>query len=301
MRVADLFAGSGGTSLGAELAGATVVYAANHSPFAVATHQLNHPNALHVCQDLRQANWGELPAHDLLWASPACQVYSPANAKKKTTRHDGDRATAWAVIDCADINEPRAIAVENTPEFRRWRLYPEWKSALSKLGYSLSEHIIRASHHGVPQRRDRLFVLGIKSGRTPYFHRSMTETPFGPCVDWAAEGWRDVSKASVDVRDRIDRGRSNHGRTFLTQHTTNHPGTSLAEPIRTITTADQWALVDGDRYRTLTIVENLRAQSFPDTYQFPAGATRKQCIRGIGNAVAPFVARDVVRAVMEAA
>lgn len=300
--VADLFAGFGGTSTGAVMAGARVVYAADHSQFAIDAHALNHPETHHVCQDLRQADWCELPPHDLLWGSPSCQVYSRANAKKKSTRADGDRSTAWAVIDCADVTEPRAVIVENVEDFAtRWRLFPEWLTALRKLGYTVSVHTIRASHHGVPQRRDRLFVVGTKSGFVPHFHKAATEAKFRPCIDWDAPGWKPVASGSADVQARIAKGRANHGHTFLTQHVTNHPGTSLDEPIRTLTTADQWAVVRGDEYRTLTVVENLRAQSFPDTFRLPAKATRKQIIRGIGNAVPPFVARDVIRTVMEAA
>jgi DNA (cytosine-5)-methyltransferase 1 len=301
VRVADLFAGSGGTSTGAAMAGAHVVYAANHSPFSVATHALNHPSAVHVCQDLRQADWSELPPYDLLWASPSCQVYSSANAKKKASRHDGDRATAWAVVDCADITEPSSVVIENVREFRRWRLYPEWRSALAKLGYSLTEHILQASHHGVPQRRERLFLIGTKSGRQPYFHRAMSETPFGPCIDWESGEWKLRTEAAPGAQRRMAVAVRNHGPRCLSQHTTGHKGVPLNEPIRTITTQDHWVVVDGDRYRGLTIPEYLRAQSFATTHRFPEGASRGDCIEGIGNAVPPRLACDVIKAVREAA
>lgn len=110
-----------------------------------------------------------------------------------------------------------------------------------------------------------------------------------------------MATARDDVRARIATAQRRHGRRCLSQHVTRHPGVGLDEPIRTITTADQLIVVDGDRYRPLTIVENLRAQSFPDDFQIPTDVTRRDAVKGIGNAVACFVARDVVRAVMEAA
>ena len=74
----------------------------------------------------------------------------------------------------------------------------------------------------------------------------------------------------------------------------------LGEPIRTITTKDQWTLVDGDQYRPLTIREHARAMGFPDSYELPQ-ASRSDVIKGLGNAVCPPVARDIVGAVLEAA
>jgi DNA (cytosine-5)-methyltransferase 1 len=70
MRVIDLFAGLGGFSEGARQAGCEVVWAANHWQAAVDMHAANHPGTAHACQDLHQQDWTQVPAHDLLLASP---------------------------------------------------------------------------------------------------------------------------------------------------------------------------------------------------------------------------------------
>lgn len=301
MKAIDLFAGWGGFSLGAEQAGAMLVWAANHWPLAVEAHAANHPSARHVCQDLRQADWTALPDFDLLLASPACQGHSQASQPRRRRYHDALRATAWAVVDCADITAPRAIVVENVADFRRWRLYPVWRAALEALGYHLEELDLRASLFGAPQRRDRLFVVATRGPKALDLEPSASELPFGPCVEWDAPvTWRPVATASERVRERIAKGRRNHGRRFLTQHVTGHPGVGLDEPIRTITTKDQWAIVDGDRYRPLTVRETARAMGFPDSYRWPEGATRRDQIRGLGNAVCVPQARALVGAVMGA-
>lgn len=301
MRAVDLFAGWGGFTLGAELAGVRVVWAANHWPLAVEAHAANHPHVEHVCQDLRQADWAALPSFDLLLASPACQGHSTASQPRRRTRHDAMRATAWAVIDCAEITKPRAIIVENVPAFRRWQLFDLWAAALGRLGYAIDVRTLRASRHGVPQRRDRLFVIATRRPRLIMLPESATELAFGPCIEWASGTWRPTSDAGAGARVRIARAQRRHGPRCLVQHTSDHMGTPLHEPIRTITTADHWIVVDGDRYRPITVRETARGMGFPDTYRWPERAGRRDQIRGLGNAVPPPLARDVIAAVKEAA
>ena len=99
MKAIDLFAGAGGFSTGATLAGCNVVWAANHWQSAVEIHAANHPGAQHVCQDLHQANWAAVPADDILLASPCCQGHSKARGKASgNPQHDTSRSTAWAVV-----------------------------------------------------------------------------------------------------------------------------------------------------------------------------------------------------------
>lgn len=304
MIAVDLFAGFGGFTLAAERVGMNVAWAGNHWPLAVDAHAANHPGTVHVCQDLRQADWNALPAFDVLLASPACQGHSqaaqPARKRSRTMRakHDAMRATAWAVVDCADVTEPAAIVVENVPDFQHWRLFGSWLSALQALGYRLQIETLTASIHAdVPQRRARLFVVGVHERIKRTRAESMildlpatAEPAFGPHIRWTDGRWRDIDDAGDRVRERWAKGRANHGRRFLMQHVTGHPGVRLSEPVRTITTKDQWAAVDGKRYRPLTIRENTIAMGFPPSYQWPAGATRRQIIAGLGNAVPPALA-----------
>lgn len=301
MKTADLFAGWGGFSIGAEQAGCEVVFAANHWTLAVEAHSINHPHTKHACQDLRQYDWQDMPNYDLLLAAPACQGHSQASQPKRRSYHDALRSTAWAIVDCVDVTEPRAIIVENVPDFKRWRLYPAWRQAIESMGYQLTEQVVRASHHGVAQRRDRLFIIASRVGAIPFDLPTSPEPGFASCIDWSEERWRPLYKAPIRVKERIAKGRSNHGSCFLTQHVTNHPGVALHEPIRTITTKDQWCLVDGNKYRSLTIRELARGMGFPDSYGWPEGVTRTDAIRGLGNAVCPPVGARLVKRVMEAA
>jgi DNA (cytosine-5)-methyltransferase 1 len=300
MRAIDLFAGWGGFTLAARRASLDVVWAANHWKIAVDVHATNHPEATHVCQDLRQADWTRLPRFDVLLASPCCQGHSTASQPKRRQYHDAQRATAWAVVDCADATSPRHLIVENVPSFTRWRLYPVWRNALVMLGYHLQEHVVTASEHGVPQRRTRLFVIG--SRRPSRVHLVAGKEPaFEPCLDPRADGWRPTAHASREAQARFAKARARLGRRFLSQHVTGHPGVPLHEPIRTITTVPRhWTLVEGDRYRYLTDRELARGMGFPDAFTWPADLPHNVVSEGLGNAVAPPAGEAVIRAALAA-
>lgn len=302
MRAIDLFAGAGGFSTGATMAGAQVVWAANHWPAAVQVHANNHPDTVHVCQDLQQADWTQVPAHDLLMASPACQGHSRARGKERA-HHDAQRSTAWAVVSAAECHRPEAVLVENVPEFARWTLYPAWCAAMHALGYALAPMVLDAADHGVAQHRRRLFIVGTRSK-----HPIVLDLPrrahvgSGSLIDFSSGRWSPIDKAgrSPSTLARIAEGRRVCGHRFLTAYYGNERGgRGLDRPVGTITTRDRWAVIDGDRMRMLNVDECRRAMGFPDTYQLPARA--KDAMHMLGNAVVPPVARDVIAALKVAA
>ena len=167
MKAIDLFSGLGGWSTGARQAGVSVVWAANHWPDAVKWHSENHPDTHHECQDLQQANWTQVPDHDLLLASPCCQGHSRARGKANgNPQHDDSRSTAHAVVAALETHKTPLAIVENVPEFLNWILYPAWEAALQALGYSIAPHIVDCADLGVPQNRIRLFIVLTRS-RSP--------------------------------------------------------------------------------------------------------------------------------------
>lgn len=308
MRTVDLFAGFGGFTLAARSAGCKVVWAGNHWQLAVDVHATNHPETEHVCQDLRQADFTRLPALDLLLASPACQAHSSASQPNQVPKHDADRATAWAVIDCAEATLPKAIIVENVLRFReKWVLYPVWKAGLRALGYHLTELVITASRHGVPQRRTRLFIVATRKPAVSALldlhdaaNRYVAEPAFAPHVEWSEGDWRPVAEASEDAQIRFAAAVRNHGPRCFSQHVTGHPGVGLGEPLRTITTKDQWCAIRDGLYRPLLVREYARAMGFPEEFWLP-DVSRAEQVRGIGNAVSPPPARKLIERVMEIA
>lgn len=296
---ADLFAGAGGFSCGAAAAGIDIVYAANHWELAVTVHAANHPNTKHVCQDLRQANWKDLPYHDILLASPCCQGHSEARGKD-TMAHDASRQTAWAVVDCVEVKRPKVLVVENVPEFKKWKLYELWRQSLETLGYHLTTNVMNAADFGVPQNRERLFIVGsLKRGievKSPNHKHTAAET----ILDFKNGSWSQVTKPhrAEATLSRIKRGRETFGDRFIIAYYGNEKGgRSLKAPLGTITTRDRFAVVDGDRMRMLTVDEYKRGMGFPAGYKLPTG--KKEAVHCLGNAVSPPVATELLLQIKE--
>lgn len=300
----DLFAGLGGFTEGASRAGVTVKWAANHWPTAVHWHAANHADTAHACQDLQQADFREAPPHDILLASPACQGHSHARGKDQP-HHDAQRATAWAVVTCAEVHRPPVVLIENVPEFARWVLWPAWTAAMHALGYALQPMVLDAADHGVAQHRRRLFVVATRSKHPLQLRLPRRDhQPAVSCIDLNGGSWSPIARPGRSPRTlvRIAAGRRDHGAQFLAPYYgsgSGETGRSLHRPIGTLTTRARWALIDGDRMRMVRATEGRALMGFPDTYRLPANEATAWHL--IGNAVAPTVAADVINAIREAA
>jgi len=294
----DLFCGLGGFSEGAKAAKVKVTWCANHWKEAVAVHRKNHPEAVHACQDLNQADWTTLPRHSIGLASPACQGHSKARGKERA-HHDACRSTAWAVVSCAEVHWQDCWVVENVPEFLEWRLYPAWESAMRTLGYSLAPHIIDAADLGVPQHRRRVFIVCTRS-KAPIRLKlpKLPHVAVDGCLDRKSTKWSPVVDKVAATKARITAGRAVHGDRFLMAYYGNEKGgRSVHRPLGTVTTHDRYALVEGSMMRMLTAQEYRRIMGFPETYHLPAGSTLAKHM--LGNAVCPPVATALLKAVLE--
>lgn len=171
----DLFCGAGGSSLGAEAAGMTLLMAANHWQRAIDVHQANFPDAGHDCADISQADPRRYPVTDILLASPECTQHSQARGisrkRQDPTLWDApdpaaerSRATMWDVVRFAEQIPYKAIVVENVVEATKWVHWQPWWMAMELLGYRGRIVSTNSMHHGVPQSRDRIYVVWTRNG-----------------------------------------------------------------------------------------------------------------------------------------
>jgi DNA (cytosine-5)-methyltransferase 1 len=188
--VHDMFCGAGGMSAGAVLAGATIVLGANHSAISCASFQKNHPDAKVDCADICSTDPRRYPPADLLLAGPECTHHSYARGRAKNDESlfdpKGDlvaersRATMWDVVRFTEYHRYKAVIVENVEAVSKWGaekgtklahdafgpLFIAWLMAMTGLGYDYKIVHLNSMTVGVPQSRDRHFVVFWRKGET---------------------------------------------------------------------------------------------------------------------------------------
>ena len=206
--VVDNFAGGGGASTGIERAiGRPVDIAINHDPEAVAMHQANHPQTLHLCESVWDVNPCEVCAGrpvGLAWFSPDCKHFSKAKGGKPVQKKI--RGLAWVAVRWAATVQPRVICLENVEEFITWgpltqdgrpcprnrgREFRAFVNALHCLGYAVEWRELRACDYGAPTSRKRLFLVARRDGQ-PIVWPEPTHGPgrkpyrtAAECIDWS--------------------------------------------------------------------------------------------------------------------
>lgn len=181
--IIDCFAGGGGASVGIEMAlGRQVDIAINHNPEAILMHKTNHPDTLHLTEDIFMVNLQKYVKGQhvaLMWASPDCTSHS--KAKGGQPRERGLRILPWAVYKHAKEILPDVIIMENVEEIQQWgpldkngRPIPERKgedykkfiTAMKSIGYIFDSRELVAADYGAPTTRKRWYAIFRRDGRT---------------------------------------------------------------------------------------------------------------------------------------
>jgi DNA (cytosine-5)-methyltransferase 1 len=308
MRTGDLFAGWGGFSEGAEAAGATAVFGANHWKLACDVFRMNHPKADVYEQALGEADFSIFPEIDIMVAGPSCKGFTRARGKERSW-HNKLRNTMWAVINGLEVLKPTVVIIENVPEVQSWQLYPAFMLALELLGYKTEVHLLDAADYGVPQNRVRWFCIGVMSQYTLGIEKDLEKKklpkiPARDHIDWEYSRWSPIQKPgrSLKILSQIKQARKDlkTDRFLLPYYGSGSglTGRSVDRPIGTIVAHDIWAVVDGDRMRMLQPHEASLLMGFPDN--FKRAGTRREQMRGFGNAVCPPVASALFESIQGA-
>lgn len=194
--IVDNFAGGGGASTGIEAAlGRAVDIAINHDEAAIRMHEVNHPDTVHVRNNIWQVDPRDVVKGRhvaLAWFSPDCKHFSKAKGGKP--REKSIRDLAWVVVLWAEKVKPDLILLENVEEFRTWgpldsegfpikeragETFDQWCKALRKAGYKLQFKELRACDYGAPTIRKRFFMVARRDGQ-PIVWPEPTHAPADP-------------------------------------------------------------------------------------------------------------------------
>ena len=180
--IIDAFAGGGGASVGIEMAlGRPVDIAINHDPDAILMHKTNHPDTLHLTEDILKGNLNKYVKGQhvaLMWASPDCTSHSKAKGGKP--REKGLRILPWAVYKHAKEILPDVVLMENVEEIQQWgpldekgypipekkgEDYKKFITAMKSLGYRFDCRELVAADYGAPTTRKRWYAVFRRDGR----------------------------------------------------------------------------------------------------------------------------------------
>lgn len=165
-RTIDLFAGAGGLTIGFEQAGFRTVAAVELDPYAAATLTARHP-----CTEVVRKNILDVDLSvyrglaDVVIGGPPCQPFSSGGLR---AAHEDERDMLPAYLAALDSIRPEAFVMENVPGLatgERRNYLDRIVSEMSALGYEVDWQVLSAVDYGVPQKRRRLFVVGMHGGK----------------------------------------------------------------------------------------------------------------------------------------
>jgi DNA (cytosine-5)-methyltransferase 1 len=225
-RVLDLFSGCGGLSLGFQAAGFDIAAAMEIDELAARSHAINFcknlpPEAVErhaKPRDITRIDPEELAdefdlgspdrAFDIIVGGPPCQAYARVGRAK--LREIAEHPQAFKIDPRADLYlrylhyidrlKPLALLMENVPDILNHggkNIVEEMVDALDGMGYDARYSLLNSAHHGVPQMRDRVFMIA--------FHKSLSvRIAFPKATRWCElppgyDGTRAVALKLIDL------------------------------------------------------------------------------------------------------
>lgn len=314
-KVVSLFAGCGGCDLG--IIGGfifnkkrykklpyKVVYAIDIDQKALNTHKLNFKGTKTQCVDICEVETSEIPDCDIVIGGFPCQSFSTVNPTKNPF---DDRANLYKqMVRVVKDKQPLVFVAENVKglmTLHKGEIFHKVKKAFEDAGYTLSFRLLNAADYGVPQKRERVIIVGFRNDLNLKY-----EFPQAP----NAGNWVPLSvavpKLDIEEEKYYFSKRAVMGMKNAKPNMKRGLWQSLDQPCLTVTShlakvslnsRDPVLLVDEKKelYRRFTPREAARIQSFPENFEFAGSET--DAYRQIGNAVPPVLFWHVSKKIAE--
>lgn len=199
LRVMDLFCGTGGFSKGFENSGSfEVVYGIDILPLSVETFRLNHRRAVGLSADVAKVRRREVAELlklgrgdiDVVIGGPPCQGFSSIRPFRSSLEDDPRNTLFEEFASYVNYFRPRMFVMENVVGLATHRdggTLDQIQATFAEIGYGSDWRILNAAHFGVPQKRERLILLGAQSGIQLRWPAPTHDGEFRTIGHWRAE------------------------------------------------------------------------------------------------------------------
>jgi len=163
-KICDLFAGVGGIRLAFEKAGFKTIFANDIGAKAKMTYDLNFQNPKMTLGDIWKIKIDDIPKFDVLTAGFPCQPFSVAGYRKGFNDEKNGNLF-FRIIEIIDAKKPSIVFLENVKNLEshdHGRTFKMIKELLEKRGYKLKYKVLNALDYGLPQNRERIYIVGFK-------------------------------------------------------------------------------------------------------------------------------------------
>ncbi|MDO4827528.1 MAG: DNA cytosine methyltransferase [Bacteroidia bacterium] len=293
----DLFAGIGGIRLGFESVGGRCVFSSEFDEDACKTYEANFGE--HPSGDITKINAEDIPDFDILLGGFPCQAFSIIG-KKEGFANETCGTLFFDIERILRAKHPRAFMLENVRNLTAHdggNTFKVIREHLEALGYTVYAKVLNALDYGVPQKRERIIIVGF---RDPVLFSFPEPIPVSE-----RKTLEEILEEDVDrkyyVKDNIRQSRldrikdKSYPKPYISHE--NMAGSITPHPYSSALRAGasaNYILINDERRPTER--EMLRIQGFPDTYKIvvPYGKIRHQC----GNSVAVPVISAVAKQMM---
>jgi DNA (cytosine-5)-methyltransferase 1 len=320
LKVASFFCGCGGSDLGI-LGGFDYLtqsysslpfeinYALDFDKHAVETYNANfeHPA---VCEDIKNVNINEINPFDLLVGGFPCQSFSTVNPNKDT---NDDRANLYKeLVKILSNKQPKFFIAENVKglmTLQKGEILKKVIAEFESVGYKVKYKLLLASNFGIPQRRERLFIVGVRNDLNIDY--KFPEDTHSELTLFEKKPWNPLGTVikNLEIEDKkyYFSQKAVEGMKNAKQNMKRGLYQDLDKQCLTITShlaktslnsRDPVLLVNPEKeiYRRFTPKEASAIQSFPENFVYPVSET--QAYRQIGNAIPPVLMWHVANALI---
>ena len=303
-KMIDLFAGIGGTRLGFHMTGRTTsVFSSEIDKFAVKTYHANFGDM--PTGDITKVDAKEIPDHDILVGGFPCQAFSQAG--KKLGFEDTRGTLFFEIARILNEKQPKAFLLENVRNLLSHdsgKTYHVIEQTLRSLNYAVNLLVYKAKDFGVPQNRERIYIVGFNKEKVSNYADFIapvppcTPTTVGSILEKNVDAKYTISDSLWEGHQRRKINNKNNGKGFgYSLFSAKSPYTNTISARYYKDGSEILIEQKGKNPRKLTPREAARLQGFPDEFIIPVSDT--QAYKEFGNSVAVPVINAIAKQIIE--